>query len=304
MNTTDRAVYIAHDTKLVELNAELGKALTTENWAWAAHERAEADERCYGHHDPERYAAATEAAYNKATAAHEPVNAARAAIRKHEENYTGWNRYFLVTNVGGHIHRTMDCTTCYPTTMFHMLVDLAAKDAAEAVAEEGEVLCTICFPDAPVEWTNGTRNATKAEREARAKAKAERDAAKLAKALMPDGTGVRVLTGYGTDTITTIAAAKAFLTDDFAGEIGYDTHTPRPDRNRIAELLADRTDDTVEGVLNAAKERAVKRTAKEVREAENGRFNYVHFTEEAKAENAARLDRVKARLAAMKATLR
>jgi hypothetical protein len=67
----------------------------------------------------------------------------------------GWTRFFLVA--GGHIHKDMNCSTCNKNgqlTQFGWLPALSGKTEAEAVAEHGAVLCTVCYPSAPVEWTN------------------------------------------------------------------------------------------------------------------------------------------------------
>ena len=64
-----------------------------------------------------------------------------------------WTRFFLVT--AGHIHRTRSCSTCRITTDFRWLPNLSGQSDADAVAEHGPLLCTVCFPDAPVEWTAG-----------------------------------------------------------------------------------------------------------------------------------------------------
>jgi hypothetical protein len=66
-----------------------------------------------------------------------------------------WSRFFLVQNTGGHIHRTMSCATCYPTTSFGWLPDLSGMTEADAVAAHGPLLCSVCYPSAPVEWTLG-----------------------------------------------------------------------------------------------------------------------------------------------------
>lgn len=66
-----------------------------------------------------------------------------------------WNRFFMVP--GGHIHSTMSCSTCNngaEPTMFGWLPQLSGLTEADAVAAHGALLCTICFPSAPVEWTN------------------------------------------------------------------------------------------------------------------------------------------------------
>lgn len=63
----------------------------------------------------------------------------------------GWSRFFMV--LGGHIHSSMECHSCYETTRFSWLPTLSGLTEAEAVAEHGTILCTHCYPSAPVEWT-------------------------------------------------------------------------------------------------------------------------------------------------------
>lgn len=63
----------------------------------------------------------------------------------------GWTRFFLVP--GGHIHSSTTCSTCYPTTWLGWLPALSGLTEADAVATHGPLLCSVCFPDAPVEWT-------------------------------------------------------------------------------------------------------------------------------------------------------
>lgn len=69
-----------------------------------------------------------------------------------------WTRFFLVP--GGHIHRTLNCSTCNrgrTMTDFRWLPALSGLSDADAVTAHGAILCTVCFPDAPVEWTNGAK---------------------------------------------------------------------------------------------------------------------------------------------------
>lgn len=69
-----------------------------------------------------------------------------------------WSRFFLVP--GGHIHRATDCSTCNrgrTMTDFRWLPALSGLSDADAVTAHGAILCTVCFPDAPVEWTNGAK---------------------------------------------------------------------------------------------------------------------------------------------------
>jgi len=83
-----------------------------------------------------------------------------------------WSRFFLVQNNGGHIHSSMSCSTCNKlgqSTQFGWLPQLSGDTEADAVAAHGAILCTVCYPSAPVEWTN-----------AHEVAKAARDAEKCA----------------------------------------------------------------------------------------------------------------------------
>ncbi|QTF82090.1 hypothetical protein SEA_FEFFERHEAD_91 [Mycobacterium phage Fefferhead] len=82
------------------------------------------------------------------------VKAAKAAIDAHEaEHYKGWLRFFLVQD--GHIHRSTHCSSLRATTRIAWLPNLSGETEVEAVAEHGAMLCTKCFPSAPVEWTMG-----------------------------------------------------------------------------------------------------------------------------------------------------
>ena len=93
------------------------------------------------------------------------LDAALDVLRTAEADYDGWSRFFLVTNKGGHIHRSLICSTCRPTTRFGWLPELSGLSEADAVDEYGSILCSVCFPDAPVDWTNGVN---KKDAEARA----------------------------------------------------------------------------------------------------------------------------------------
>lgn len=79
-----------------------------------------------------------------------------------------WSRFFLVR--GGHIHSSMACSTCnngHEPTEFGWLPELSGLTEAEAVKAHGAILCTVCFPSAPVEWTNGRELEEAAKKAAR-----------------------------------------------------------------------------------------------------------------------------------------
>lgn len=77
-----------------------------------------------------------------------------------------WSRFFLVTSSAGHIHSSMSCSTCRPTTTYGWLPELSGHTEAEAVEAHGPALCSVCFASAPVEWVGG--KITKAQAEKRA----------------------------------------------------------------------------------------------------------------------------------------
>lgn len=80
-----------------------------------------------------------------------------------DAQYEGWSRAFLVPK--GHIHSSMHCTSCYPTTEYSWLTDLSGADEDEIVAYAKEIACTVCFPDAPVEKYAAEAAAAKAATE-------------------------------------------------------------------------------------------------------------------------------------------
>lgn len=66
-----------------------------------------------------------------------------------------WSRFIAVEN--GHLHSGERCVggTIRVTTTIGWHPELSGKTEADAVAELGPLLCTHCFPTAPVEWTVG-----------------------------------------------------------------------------------------------------------------------------------------------------
>lgn len=102
-------------------------------------------------------------------------------ILAHEEDYTGWSRYFLVVSSAGHVHSSTHCSTCKVTTAYAPVPSLSGSTEAEAVETLGETLCTVCFPSAPVKPSKITAAAaTKLLTEGEAAFLADRQA-KLAK---------------------------------------------------------------------------------------------------------------------------
>jgi hypothetical protein len=89
-------------------------------------------------------------------------DAAVVACREVEDEYRRrpWQRYWLVTTSDGHIHRSRHCSSCNKgksATGFALVPYLSGKHSADAVADLGPSLCSICYPEAPVESREQSR---------------------------------------------------------------------------------------------------------------------------------------------------
>ena len=90
---------------------------------------------------------AAQAAVNEVTV---KIDALEALHDEHQ-----WSRFFLVNNTNGHIHSSMSCSTCNWRTSFSWLPTLSGLTEKDAVDAHGCILCSVCFPSAPTEWTVG-----------------------------------------------------------------------------------------------------------------------------------------------------
>ncbi|PJE03566.1 MAG: hypothetical protein CK429_32690 [Mycobacterium sp.] len=121
----------------------------------------------------------------------------------------GWTRAFLVQNAGGHVHSSMNCSTCYPTTRYAWLTAYSGKDEEQIVYAAGEIACTTCYPSAPSEVLNRVgeiRRPSDLEREQRAAEKATRNAQRAAAAVLDPKTGKTL---YKTERAASNAIATA-----------------------------------------------------------------------------------------------
>ncbi|WIB65892.1 hypothetical protein [Curtobacterium sp. MCBD17_040] len=134
-----------------------------------------------------------------------------------------WTRAFLaVTSSDGHVHKTMSCSTCFPTTQFEWLPQYSGHDEAEVVDDAGVRACTVCFPSAPTETlTRETRILSEDERQKqerrleRERAAADRAAKKAAKTVIhPDGKPVYDQYNAEATNITTVTSGAVALTID------------------------------------------------------------------------------------------
>jgi hypothetical protein len=140
---------------------------------------AEDSIRFYEKHYPNR----VEEIQNKIAELKKQRVAIQAEINKLDAIYDQdpWTRAFLVINSNGHVHSSMDCNTCFPTTRYNWLVQYSNDDENTIVEDAGQDACTICYPSAPAEVLNRPSRIVTADKVAKAKAKAERDAKKVAR---------------------------------------------------------------------------------------------------------------------------
>ena len=86
----------------------------------------------------------------------------RIATIDREYDRRPWSRFFVTSGANGHVHSERTCSTCNKDgkyTEFYWITDLSGKTEEAVVAELGSRLCSVCFPSAPVEWTNGSKKA-------------------------------------------------------------------------------------------------------------------------------------------------
>lgn len=111
--------------------------------------------------DAQSWEAATPIKYRERLAEATVAQADALLARKlHERNYTGWQRYFLVTSSAGLVHRSVNCSSCNKgrkATQFALLPSLSGRSHEALVEALGPSLCSICWPDAPVAWTDEQR---------------------------------------------------------------------------------------------------------------------------------------------------
>jgi hypothetical protein len=157
-------------------------------------------------------------AHEVATGAVKALEAAQQPYNDEWERRGRWTRAFIVTNANGHVHRSMHCSTCFPTTRYHWLTEMSDHDEAEIVEKAGQDACTVCYPSAPVESSTKPRQFFTPDEEAKAKARDER-AAKAAERKAAEVT-VEGYRGYNGRIETKVFKSVRAVTNDIAGNLG------------------------------------------------------------------------------------
>jgi hypothetical protein len=148
-----------------------------------------------------------------------------------------WTRWFPCLNADGHVHATFSgCPTVnrgqYATQM-GWATELSGTPVEVAVQMPpvglGPRLCSVCFPEAPVEHCRSLRDITKDEREAE---KAARQEAKYVKQLRDS----EAFKDYGSSWVTTVHGCKEALRSEvkFRDYYGHGEHSFHAESVRAA----------------------------------------------------------------------
>lgn len=136
------------------------------------------------------------------------------------KNEGRWSRAFLVMNGNGHVHRSMSCDTCFPSTQFAWLPQYSGQSEELLVSDAGEAACSRCFTSAPVDTLRQKSKVQTPEQKLaaaeKAQAKEEREAKKKAVGIWnADGTELKVKSSWSNyaETIKTERTAQIWATD-------------------------------------------------------------------------------------------
>lgn len=154
----------------------------------------------------------------------------------------GWTRFYLVTNVNGHVHKDTNCGTCRKNTSYEWLVSESGKTFAELVELAGERACSVCFAGQEGLITDRPSKLSwdVAQREAAQQLKDEKAAAKKAKedaAAARNGASFELvkLDGYA-DDIKNVRTAKIEAVRALAQHAGREWHSASMARTNLENL--------------------------------------------------------------------
>ncbi|MBE5477899.1 hypothetical protein E3G68_005253 [Mycobacteroides abscessus] len=198
------------------------------------------------------------------------INALTAQMAPYEQEYRrrgGWARAFLVQNVGGHVHRSMSCTSCYPSTRYEWLTHYSGRSEDEIVYAAGELACTVCYPTAPVQVLTRVgeiRRRSDVEREERAARKAVKASAASAAAVTDPGTGKTL---YRTERAANNAIAAAMNSLLWYGDEHPSASEWRTAAESAVRALAARNGQDAEVLMAQFRAKAEKKFGAEARKA-------------------------------------
>lgn len=232
----------------------------------------------------EYYVGQLDSLKKKLEIAQEELRAVKEVLKDLNAQYEGWNRCFWVQNSNGHIHRSMECATCYPSTRYAWLPDWSDRDEMEIIKAAGEKACSVCYPNAPSEYLARKSVLEPREvieaREERLRVKQEKaEKAEKAGIKNPDGSVLRVNVNGGRwdEVIKSERSASILAVDVMMSlklyEVELDRYQGRKPFEEIAleqllVALAFKHGVSVEEEREAVKVKADKKLAKYLKETE------------------------------------
>jgi hypothetical protein len=197
-------------------------------------------------------------------------------VRNDEWHRRGrWSRFFIVQQNNGHIHSSMSCSTCNngaEPTDFGWMPELSGKSEAEAIAyfkAHAMILCSVCFPNAPVEMTTPAPKLTAAEKAA-AKAAAEAKAQIEDPDLIADVDGSELRGHHRYEIIKKVRSAEIAYVGAMVDARWYPNSASEYTQtaDRILAALAHKAGKTTEELAAGFADRINKKYARDVRDAD------------------------------------
>lgn len=179
-----------------------------------------------------------------------------------------WTRWFPCLNSDGHIHSSLrGCKTVNMSTSMGWETGLSGRPVEAVIEALGPRLCSVCFPEAPVEHCQSLRDITREQREAEKAARAE---AKFIKGLRRE----EQFYDCRGDRVETVAACKQALREEFEFQYYYGRgpHPYHPEAvtaaKKAAEVLLAREaakpgTGATQAEIGTIRERAEKKARKE-----------------------------------------
>lgn len=243
--------------------------------------------------DAERQPAKIEAAEAKIAAAKAALVPLHDEIAPYRDEYEvrGWTRYYLVTNVNGHIHSSMHCSTCFPTTEFGWLPQCSGRTPEDMIKEHGEDMCSECFPSAPA-IAKGFRKSEADKQAARQEREAKREAKRAEQ--------IEVIKANGrTETFKTRRAVENEIARCIYNAVTWEGGS-KLDEDRaeaLAEALAKKVGENPAEILATSKAKQLKKRISELRRSVKrfkagdwGMLGQASFTDEDRAKALAKAE--------------
>lgn len=204
--------------------------------------------------------------YEEVLQANRDVKEAENDIKVFDEAHArrgSWNRAFLVTNGNGHVHSSIDCSTCNKgknPTKFEAMTNYSNHSEQEIVESAGYRACTTCYPTAPVgnERSLPTKMFGKEEQE-KEQARIEREQKKQKKAQdavskAPTLSGEPLVVGY--ERFKSESTAISYYTEAFVSDL-VDKAEDEEHKIPNQQYMAEKRDHQLEILRSLAEKRDI-----------------------------------------------